>query len=353
MFDSFKSLLCATAVFGLTATLSTESRAQDTAAPLVKLTEVRATAAELTRQFFGHVVAKETVDLAFQVSGQIVELPIVEGDTVPKGSVIGELDLEPFELALDRARVQRDQAQRTFDRLKRLEGGAVSKVNVEEAETQFQLAEISVRDAERSLRNARLLAPFDAVVAARNVANFTTINAGAPIARLHDMSELRIEIDVPEVLFQQAGENPDVSLFAQFPSSERMFPLEVREFNAETSQVGQTFQITLGMAPPDNLVVLPGSSVTVFATLRGDGAPIIIPRSAVIADNNGNAQVMVFSPTGAEAGTVAAVEVKIEPSARGEVMVLGGLEDGQEIVASGANQLSDGDAVRRFTGYSN
>ena len=87
--------------------------------------------------------------------------------------------------------------------------------------------------------------------------------------------------------------------------------------------------------------------------MRGDGAPIIIPRSAVIADNNGNAQVMVFSPTGAEAGTVAAVEVKIEPSARGEVMVLGGLEDGQEIVASGANQLSDGDAVRRFTGYSN
>ena len=70
---------------------------------LVKLERVAASSSEVTRQFFGHVVAKETVDLAFQVSGQVVDIPIIEGEPVPKGAMIAQLDLEPFELALAQA----------------------------------------------------------------------------------------------------------------------------------------------------------------------------------------------------------------------------------------------------------
>lgn len=321
--------------------------------PFVKLVRVDTGPAEITRQFFGHVVAKETVDLAFQVSGQIVEIPVVEGQPIDAGSLIAKLDLEPFELALDQARVQKTQADRTLERLKTLQGNAVSQVSVDDADTQAKLAEITVRNAERSLRDAQLLAPFDGLVASRNVANFSSIAAGTPIVRLHDMSELRVEIDVPEVLFQEAGENPDVALWAEFPSSKERFPLEVREFNAETSQVGQTFQITLGMAPPENLVVLPGSSVTVFATLRGAAARLVIPRSAVITANDGSTQVMVFSPQTDGSGTVSATPVTISPTPGGDVEVLEGLETGQEIVASGAHLLKDGDTAFRFTGFSN
>ena len=320
---------------------------------LAKLIEVSATQSEFTRQFFGHVVARETVDLAFQVGGQIVDIPIVEGQTVEQGAAIATLDLEPFELALDQANVNNELAQRTFDRLQRLEGGSVSQVTVDDAETSLQLAELAVRDAERSLRNAQLLAPFDALVASRFVANFSTIGAGTPVARLHDMSELRIEIDVPEVLFQQAGENPDVELLAKFPASEELFPLGVREFNAETSQVGQTFQITLGLAPPEGLVVLPGSSVTVFATLRGGQSAIAIPASAIVTSSDGSTQVMVFEPAGADEGTVTSVPVSIAPAPDGSMLVTEGLEAGQEIVAAGAQFLSDGDAVARFNGFSN
>lgn len=338
-------------VFGMC--LATLAVAQDSPAKLAKITAVRGDAPELTRQFFGHVAAKETVDLAFQVGGQIVEIPIVEGEPVAKGSLIAKLDLEPFELALDQARVQKEQAERTLERLQKLQGSTVSQVTVDDAETQLKLAQISERSAARSLRDAQLLSPFDALVASRNVANFSTIAAGTPIARLHDLSELRVEIDVPEVLFQQAGENPDVDLFAKFPSSDERFPLEVREFNAETSQVGQTFRITLGMPPPENLVVLPGSSVTVFATLRGGPQVLRIPSAAVTTTNDGSTQVMVFSPTGADEGTVAAVAISIEPGTRGEVLVTDGLEAGQEIIASGANLLTDGDRVKRFSGFSN
>ncbi len=328
------------------------SHAQD-APKLVKLVEVKSSATSLTRQFFGHVAARETVDLAFQVGGQVVDLPVIEGERIAKGTLVAALDLEPFELALDQAILQKEQADRTLERLEKLQGSTVSQVTVDDALTQSKLAQIAVRNAERSLSDARLMAPFDALVAARNISNFSTINAGTPVARLHDMSDLRVEIDVPEVLFQRAGRDPDVDLFAQFPASDQKFALEVREFNAETSQIGQTFRITLGMTPPEDLVVLPGSSVTVFATIRGGQARTRVPSASVVTANDGSTHVMVFEPAGADEGTVTARAVTIEPSTHGDVDVLAGLEDGVEIVASGATQLSDGMTVRRFTGFPN
>ena len=320
---------------------------------LAKIMLIAPTNGDVTRQFFGHVAAKETVDLAFQVGGQVLELPLVEGEPIAKGTLVAQLDLEPFQLSLDQARVQLEQSQRTLERLQKLQGSTVSQVTVDDADTAVKLAEIAVRNAERSLTNATLVAPFDALVASRNVANFSTIAAGTPIARLHDMSDLRIEIDVPEILFQRAGSDPDIRLWAQFPTSDTEYPVEPREFNAETSQVGQTFQITLGMAPPEEIVVLPGSSVTVFAQLKTGASAIRIPASAIMTSNNGDAQVMVFEPAGAEAGTVRPQPVTVTPGPNGEVIVTSGLEPGLEIIVSGASQLSEGDQVTRFTGFTN
>ena len=67
----------------------------------VKLMVVEAEARELKRQFFGRVAARRTVDLAFQVGGQIQKFPVTEGSQIDKGALVAELDLKPFELALE------------------------------------------------------------------------------------------------------------------------------------------------------------------------------------------------------------------------------------------------------------
>lgn len=340
------------ALWGALALFVGPAAAQDTAR-LAKIVTVASVDGSIERQFFGRVTARETVDLAFQVGGQIVEFPAVEGQSIPQGGLIARLDLEPFELALDQARTQQAQADRDLARFQQLQGSAVSQVSVDDAKTQAELAAIAVRDAERSLRHATLGAPFNALVASRNVANFSTIGAGTPVVRLHDMSELRIEIDVPEIVFQTAGEDPDVDLTASFPAVEGEFALELREFNAETSSVGQTFRITLGLPPPNGRVILPGSSVTVTAVLRLGAPRVLIPASAVLTGNDGAAQALVFVPDGADEGTVQRVAIEIEPTPEGEVRVISGLTEGQEIVASGAALLADGERVRRFTGFSN
>lgn len=319
----------------------------------VKLIEVQSASADLQRNFFGQVVARQTVDLAFQVGGQIVEFPAIEGAVIPKGALVAKLDTELFELTLNQAQLQKDQADRTLARLSQLSGNTVSQVSIDDAETSVGLAAIAVRNAEYALEHATLSAPFDALVASRNLANFTTIAAGTPVARLHDMSELRIDIDVPEVLFQRAGSDPDVTITAHFPASDQEFPLQVREFNAEASVVGQTYRITLGMAPPEGLSILPGSSVTVSVRVKGQGQALVVPATAIWLGDGDQPYAYVFTPTGADAGTLNRTPVTIEPTQNGGVRVLSGLTSGDEVVATGVGNLTDGQSVRRFTGFAN
>lgn len=332
--------------------LTTAAVAQDTAKP-VKLMQVRETTPGFSRQFFGRVAARQTVDLAFQVSGQIVEMPVNEGFVIPKGGLIAQLDQAPFQRRYDRAVLQKDQADRTLARLSRLRGTTASQVAVDDAETAAQLAEIAVRDAEYDLEHATLSAPFDALVSSRTVEAFTTVSAGAPIVRIHDMSELRIEVDVPEILFQRSSQENELTITAKFPTSDEVFPLEIREFDAETSSVGQTFRIQFGLTPPEGLQILPGSSVTVNVKVQDARTGIVVPASAIVADADGALGVMVFSPVGADEGTIRHVPVTIEPTQTGDVRVLTGLSDGDEIVVAGGAALTDGQAVRRFVGFAN
>ncbi|MEL6169211.1 MAG: efflux RND transporter periplasmic adaptor subunit [Pseudomonadota bacterium] len=332
----------------LTLVMAEPVRAQEI---LAKIGSVQTREAEPQRVFFGRVKARQTVDFAFQVGGQIVDLPIDEGQPIAAGTLIAQLDLEPFELALARAVTERNDARADFERFQQLSGSAVSQVTIDDAETQAELAEIGVLDAERSLRLATLNAPFDGIVARRMVPNFSTISAGTAVVRLHDMSDLRIEIEVPELVFQRVGENPEVSLKVEFPASPKLYDAEFREVAAETTQVGQSFQLTVGLEPPEDLFVLPGSSATVYAELLNQEVSLILPQAALVFDPDGAPSVMVFEPTGAATGTVTRTPVEIEPDPSGAVRVISGLSAGTEIVTAGAALLNDGDAVERFTGF--
>lgn len=333
------------------AALAGPALAQENA--IAKIEQVTSANDDARREFYGRVVALETIDLAFQVGGQIIQFPVVEGSSIDQGTLIATLDPVQFELALAQATAQFDQASRTLERFEALSGNTVSQASIDDAQTNFDLAKVQVDQAQRALDQAMLSAPFDALVSSRLVANQSSVGAGTPVVRLHNMSEIRIEISVPEVLFQRAGRDPDVTLTARFPASEDRFEVGVREYNAETAAVGQTYTITLGMTPPDDLIILPGSSVVVEAHFNALEQIIGVPRSALIFAPDGTPHVMLFeeSSEATGTGTVIATPIEIAPNDAGDVIVVSGLEAGQEYVAAGASKLQDGQTVTRFTGF--
>lgn len=336
--------------------LPTTLMAQDTAVKPVKLITLVGGEQILERRFYGQVAAKQTVDLAFQVGGQILDFPVNEGQVLPQGALIAQLDQEPFELQLEQAQLQKERADRDEKRNERL-SGTVSQVVIEDAITDAGIADVALRNAKRDLTNATIYAPFQALIARREVAQYTTVSQGTPVARIHDMSELHIEIDVPEILFQTSGQQNNLVMTARFPDSDVDYPVSLLEYVAEASAVGQSYNVTLKMEPPKDRQILPGASTTVSINAVTGDQKIEVEATAVVMNTQGEPGLMVFTSTStdehSEIGVVKWVPVSIEPTDSGIFYVTSGVESGQEIVATGGAAIQDGETVRRFVSFEN
>lgn len=320
----------------------------------VKLIQANGEDSQLERVFFGQVAARETVDLSFEVGGRLVMFDAREGEFLPEGVQIAAMDLAPFERAVERATLQLAQANRDLTRAQTLvQSNVASETQAENAETARDLAAVTLREARDALEDAALAAPFGALVASRLTPNFANVLPGQPIVRLHDMSEVRVEIDVPERLFQSLSDVDSVSFVGTSPLFQGEVPLALREFNAETQNIGQSYRVTLALpstqVPPG---IIPGASMTVTARLeRADTAAIALPPSAVAMKDSGP-QVLVYTPNADEQdGTVRWQSVEVA-SANGTQIVVTGLAPTQWVVGTGVQLLREGETVRPFTGMS-
>jgi multidrug efflux pump subunit AcrA (membrane-fusion protein) len=142
------------------------------------------------RTFPGRVEASKQVELAFQVPGVIVDLPIKEGQRVAKGDVVAQLRRDEFEARLKSLQGQLDQARASlaaqragerpeqilrleaqvrateavlvrarteFGRIKRLrETEIASQVELEQAETAYRVATEEHNSALQALESGRI-----------------------------------------------------------------------------------------------------------------------------------------------------------------------------------------------------
>lgn len=357
--DRHRSRCCSAfalaALLALPAAAQTEDPAEPAPLRPVKLVTVTAGEPAVTRSFYGQVVARQTVDLAFQVGGQLEELPVRNGEEVVEGDLLARLDLEPFERAVARAELNLDAARRDYDRTRQLaQSNIASQVRADDAETALGLAEIELREARDALEDATLRAAFDGLVARRLVANYTTVAAGTPVLRLHDMSEPRVEIDVPERLFRRRGDLGSIRFEADLGEGVTGVPLTLAEYTAETSGISQTYRVDLALPPVEGYTPIPGRTATVRVSLpRADDGTLSIPPTALIATPERATQVMAFEPAGDDTGTVRPLPVTVVSREGTRIAVKAGeaLAPGMEVVATGAHLLTDGQRVRRFTGF--
>ncbi|MEM8849372.1 MAG: efflux RND transporter periplasmic adaptor subunit [Pseudomonadota bacterium] len=325
---------------------------QPVSIPSVKLVEAGAMQDVPTRSFFGRIAARETVDLSFEVGGRLTEFPVIEGTRITSGDLVARLEPGSFDRAVEQAALALAQAERAVARANRLmENNVGSEVQAEDAVTARDLADVALRDALAAQADATLYAPFDALVASRLAAQFSNVEPGEPILRLHDMSEVRVEIDVPERLFQLAGTG-GIAFEGVLPQVVDPIPLDLVEFDAQTGTVGQTFRVSLRLPALEIDTLIPGSSMTVRAVVQTGGPDgITLPATAIQSGADRSASVVIYEPSDEDRGIVRAVTVQVR-STSGTDLVVDGLPDGTLVVAVGGHLLSDGDVVRPYRGLS-
>ncbi|MBO0346205.1 efflux RND transporter periplasmic adaptor subunit [Roseibium sp. CAU 1637] len=301
-----------------------------------------------SRRFTGRVQPVKTVDLAFQVGGKLKQLPVMESGRVEEGSLIAALDPSDYERAVREAQLRVDQSKRELDRQKKLrERSVVSQSTYDDQKNQYDLAVEALKTAEQNLAYTRLEAPFEGVITRRLIDNYTFVSPGTAVVRMQDVSEVQVDINVPEALFAQVTESQVQGIHAEFqafPGKE--FPLVYREHSTEVDDVTQTYQFTLAMPQQPGYRIMPGMSATVVVNIdrHADGdADFLIPTGAVAVDGAKKTFVWLLD---SENDTVSKKPIEVGVVSGDYLPVTKGLELGDEIISAGVSYLTDGQTVR-------
>lgn len=303
------------------------------------------------KEFTAVVDASQKVDLAFKISGRIIEMPNKAGDNVTKGQLVARLDDTDIKVQLSEAQSGYDKALSDFNRAKDLiQTNSISQADFDQLQAQFNSADAQLQSAKNKLDYTYLNASFDGVIAQRYAENFQEINAQAPVVALHDLNNINFKVDVPESILINVRPNdapPKVS--ANFESiPDQTFDLAFKEISTQADEVTKTYQVVFTMPNSKQHTILPGMSARVRVMRPDLGQPIAsyyVPEHAVLKDAVGNYVYTVASVEPGK-GQISRQEVVIGNITAWGIEVFSGLENGQHLVTAGMSKVSDGMFVK-------
>lgn len=330
----------------------------------VKLMKVSGSLAGETRKLPGTVRASDRADLAFQVAGTLIELPVKEGQIVRKGTLVARLDPRDYETNLRNAEgvLAKSQAalayaiaeHRRYVRVKETDAGAVSDSMVElkraaekVARADLQSAKAATAAANDQLEYTRLKAPFDGVIARKYVDNYQEVQAKQAILSLQNVTDVEVLMDVPELKIALIRKTKP-RFYAEFAADpNRRFDLKVKEFATQADPATQTYRVVLMMPAPTGIRILPGMTVNVAIEFAEDieaGTEMIVPAIAVFAGAEGRPHVWVVDPQTKQVHRRAVTTGELTGS--DSIRIISGLNADETIAVSGVSKLREGQTVR-------
>lgn len=332
-------------------------RETEAAAPVarpVRTTTVEKREAGQALTFTGRIEAEDEVNVAFRISGRLLENNGKLGDRVQAGQVMARLEpqnelnaLRQAQAGLAAAQGQLTQARNHFDRQETLLAqGWTTRANFDVATQAQQTAQSQVDAAEAQLRTAHDLVSFTELkadapgtITATGPSAGEVVQAGQMIARLARKDGRDAVFDVPAQLVRSTTSDPQVTVsLTDDPSIKAQG--RVREVAAQANPVTRTFEVKVGLTDPPPAMRL---GATVVGRVQTDAGPIIdIPATALTKINQRPA-VWIVDPS---TKTVSIRNVDVLRFDQARVVVSQGLDTGEIVVTAGVQALHPGQKIR-------
>jgi len=376
----------------------------------VQLARVRR--ASITRKVTaaGKLQAATQVKLSSNLSGDLLDLSVHEGDSVRRGQVLGHIDSRRYqaqvlqrealeksarsELALEEVNLGKADAElRRVTRLVEADGASAAELEratserdgararVEAARDQVSNASASLAEARFLLSFTTLSAPIDGIVTSRLKQVGERVRGSDfnedPIVIIATLSsmEVKVEVGEHEVVSLRPGDRAEVEVDAL---PERKWPAEVVEIaknanvrNPGTEQEVTTFPVRLALTAPVP-GALPGMSAEASISTETHDRVLLVPLQAVTVRpgkdldeaRGGKAGDPPPGPPSprrtslekvafvVEGGKAHARRVETGLADEADIEVVAGLREG-EVVVEGpykvlAREIADGRAVREL-----
>ena len=312
------------------------------------------------RQFPGVIEPVDTSSISFEVSGVVQEVRVETGDAVNVGQVLATLDRKPFELSvasskanLSRTQAQVEEAKSNYDRENRIyaqDPGATTKKAIEQARATYESKRQSVSYARaqldlalRDLEKTTLLAPFEGVVATRDVEPFEEVIRGEPIFELFIEGAMQVAVQIPEDMIDD--------VYVGQPAQIRLPTLDDRVLHGAVTEVGSTaqganaFPVKATIGASDSRI-RPGitAELSVLLPRQFETIAYLVPVTALApGEDDLNASLYVFDPA---TSTVNRIGVTNRGIIGDLVAVEGEIKPGDVVVVAGVSFLSDGQRVK-------
>ncbi len=323
----------------------------------VKVFKVRKQSISEKLFYTGVIEAWNKIAITPEIGGKIARIHVEEGDTVKKGQLLAELDtrairlqLEQAEAAVAVAAANSKDAGRNLERMERLKTeNAVSdqqyekiQLAAEAAEAQLQQAQAALNLAQYNLDVSLMKAPFDGIIAARNVEVGDVINPmmsgyapNSGVLTLMDFYQVKLVLDVShqDVVRIRKGLSAELRV-ASLPG--RVFQGTVILVNVTAKPQTKKFNVEVKFPNPE-MTLRPNTfgEVTLMVKTRPDA--LVIPQEAVLE----NAYVFVVGPDNR------AVKRNVAFGLQNDHLIeaVGGLEEGDMVIAEGNYGLMEGAVI--------
>ena len=323
-------------------------------------------------RFSAVVTPYAQVPLDFRIPGYVTSLKqvradgairdIAEGDSVSKGAVLAHIRASEYEDKVHQATSQVEAAQAAavkaqldFDRAARLyEAQSLTKPEFEAAraqhdgtQAQLRAARAQTAEAEVSLGDTTLVAPFSGDIVKKSVELGSFVGPGSPAFALASTDVVKIVVGVPDTAVRsiKVGQPVDVAIDA---FSSRTFRARISRISSAADTTTRNFDVEVAIPNRDRLLKV--GMIGSLQLAQGAGASekqvlsLVAPLSAIVQANDGKYGVFVISKSGA--GDIASLRsVEIGTVNGTDVIVVSGLSAGERIITTGANLLKDGQRV--------
>ncbi|HEY0961488.1 MAG TPA: efflux RND transporter periplasmic adaptor subunit [Pseudomonadales bacterium] len=330
------------------------------APPEVEVVTLRPRDVMLDLEYSGRATGSQEVEVRARVGGILLRRHYQEGAAVEEGAVLFEIDPQPFEVALERAKAgvqlaqaQLDAAERDWDRAQAVfEKGAISASDNDRIRSAFELAEaqMAVARAEQeaaaiNLGYTKVTAPISGITSREAVSEGSLVGPAegqSLLTRIVKTDPLYVLFSIPESEYASlrnftstdAGE-----LSAELLSTEGAamgIPGTV-DFTASTIDTTTgTVQARATFTNPDTSI-LPGQFVRVKLTDLSVGDALLVPQAAVLQSPQGT-----FVYTVDPQNTVQFTPIETGLAVGTEWLVTSGLTSGQKVLSNGVLKVAPG-----------
>jgi len=314
-----------------------DSAEEEEATVPVRVQPARRGSVETTVGSSSTVASLHQVDLIVEVSGTVVSVAVEEGDPVKKGTVLATLDNPLARGERDRTLASFKKAEEDLERLRPLQAqGFISENEWNEAVHAHGLAKTSYGQAQASLDDTVLRAPFSGTVTFRDIEVGENVSVGKRVFQVVDMENLEVEIHLPErhladlIVGQTARIHSDFSDLSSEGSVKRIHPT--------VDPATGTVKVTVGMEQ-ETTVLRPGMFVNVAVVTATQDDAVLVPKRAVVYEDGEPVVYLVREE--------AAVRVRIGTGQEqgDEREVAEGVAEGDSVIVMGQTALKDGALV--------